>query len=83
MAINAILTDLRDTLCDAFVDYIDSGTGAGYIEIGTTSDYPTTGTKLFEGSVSTSGADINFDSVSFSEGTTISISSGTITMPAS
>lgn len=40
-------------------------------------------TTLFEGTVSTSGADINFDSVAFSAGTTISISSGTITMPAS
>ena len=35
MAINNIQTALRDTLCDAFVDAIDGGAGAGLIEIWT------------------------------------------------
>ena len=41
-------------------------------------------TVLFYGSVASGSGDIDFDSVSFSAGTTISIAaSGTITMPAS
>lgn len=35
MAINNIQTALRDTLCDAFVDAIDGGAGAGIITIHT------------------------------------------------
>ena len=45
-----------------------------------TSSTPTT---CFEGTVGTSGADINFNSVGFTTGANVSISSLTITMPAS
>ncbi len=38
---------------------------------------------LYEGTVSTSGADVNFNTVSFTNGDDVSISSATITMPAS
>ena len=127
MAINNIATALRSTLCDAFVDAIDDGAGAGLLEIHTaafgtklatltfsdpaygaassgvaqensitddssadatgtaavfrvTTSTPTT---MFEGTVGTSGADINFNSVSFVSGDTISITDLPVTMPAS
>lgn len=41
------------------------------------------GTTIFEGTVGTSGADINFNTVAFVSGAVISITSLTITMPAS
>lgn len=41
------------------------------------------GTTVFEGTVGVSGADINFNSVSITSGDRISISSMTVTMPAS
>lgn len=41
------------------------------------------GSTVFEGTVGTSGADINFNSVSITTGDRISISSMTVTMPAS
>jgi len=40
-------------------------------------------TEILRGSVSTSGADINFDSVSFVAGGTIAVTSLTLTVPAS
>lgn len=40
------------------------------------------GTVIFQGTVGTSGADINFDSVTFVAGGTAAISSLTATMPA-
>lgn len=40
------------------------------------------GTVILQGTVGTSGADINFDSVSFVSGGTCAISSLTLTMPA-
>ena len=127
MAINNIATALRNTLCDAFVDAIDDGAGAGLLEIWTTafgtklatltfsdpaygaassgtaqentitddSSADDTGTAavfrvttstpttLFEGTVGTSGADINFNSVSFVTGDTVSITDLPVTMPAS
>lgn len=127
MAINNIATTTRNTMCDAFVDAIDGGAGAGLLEIWTTafgtklatltfsdpafgsaasgtatasaitadSSADATGTAavfrvttstpatMFEGTVGTSGADINFNSVSFTAGQNISISSFTVTMPAS
>lgn len=126
MAINNIANALRSTVCDAFVDAIDTG-GAGTIEIYTsafgtllavltfsatafgaasngvaTADAITAdasanatgtaavarvkngaGTTLFEMTVGTIGADINFNSVAFTSGSEVSISSFTITQPAS
>ena len=41
------------------------------------------GTEVLSGSVGTSGADINFNTVAFVAGSTIEISSLTITMPES
>ena len=128
MAINAIQTALRDTLCNAFVDAIDGGAGAGTIALRTASggggtllatltftdpafgasssgvatasaitddtsaDAAGTATFLlvatstpatmFEGTVATSGADINFNTNVFAAGDTISVTSMTITMPA-
>ena len=39
------------------------------------------GNAVFDGSVGTSGSDLNFDSVSWTAGGTVSISSGTVTQP--
>lgn len=41
------------------------------------------GTAICEGSVGTSGADLNFNTVAFTAGSVISISSFTVTMPES
>jgi hypothetical protein len=41
------------------------------------------GNTVFDGSVGTSGADLNLSSTSVVSGTTVSITSGTVTMPAS
>ena len=126
MAIDTIDNTTRSAMCDAFVDRIDAGGGAGLLEIHdagfsnklatltfsdpaygaaasgvaqentitddssadvtgtaatlrvTTSD-PTT---LFQGEVGTSGKDINFNSVSFVAGDTVSVTDLPITMPA-
>lgn len=133
MALSILDTTLRNTLCDAFVDAIDDGTGAGVLivydnstprvqlaklvfsdpafgasssgtatasaitadssadasgtaaefEVSTTNDGATPLTTLFGGSVGTSGADINFNTVSWTLGDNISITSMTVTMPAS
>jgi hypothetical protein len=129
MAINTISTAARNAMCDALVDLIDGGAGAGTIQIRTASggggtllatltfsdpafgaassgvatasaitddsSADATGTagycvildsdsnSIFEGTVGTSGADINFNTVAFTSGDTVSISSMTITMPAS
>lgn len=40
-----------------------------------------TGAAVFDGTCGTSGADLNFDSVSWTSGGTVSISSGTVTQP--
>lgn len=125
----------RSAMCDALVDSIDAGAGAGTLQIRTgaapaattdadsgtllatltfsdpafgaasngvatassiTSDtnIDATGTAehfrikdsnarvVAQGSVGTSGADINFNSVSFVAGGTCAISSMTVTMPA-
>lgn len=131
MAVNTILTALRDTMCDAFVDAFDDDTPPAIIEIGTDggggsfgtllatltfsnpaygasssgtaqessitddSSADTGGTAgvcrvktggaaniLFLGTVSTSGADINFNSVAFIAGDTVSITDLPITFPA-
>lgn len=132
MAMNNIITALRNTLCDALVDAIDGGTPPGLLEIGTDSGGGAFGVLLatltfanpaygasssgtaqentivsdasadtggtagvfrirqgsagaiqFLGSVSTSGADINFNSVAFIAGDTIACTDLPITMPAS
>lgn len=126
----------RSAACDAIVDLIDGGAGAGTIGIRTgaaptnttdadsgtllatltfsdpafgaassgvatasaiTSDtsidatgtaahfraYDSNSTVIWQGTVGTSGSDINFDSVSFVSGGTAAISSWTVTVPAS
>lgn len=53
---------------------------------GTASDYTvfdSDGTAIWQGSVGTSGADLNLSSTSIGEGDTVSISSFTLTVPAS
>ena len=132
MAMNNIVTALRDTLCNALVDAIDGGSPPGLLEIGTDSGGGAFGTLLatltfsnpaygasssgtaqesaitsdtsadatgtagvfrirqgsagtiqFLGSVSTSGADINFNSVTFVAGDTVACTDLPVTMPAS
>lgn len=127
MAINNIATGVRNSMCDAFVDAIDAGVGAGTLKIYTaafgtllatlTFSDPAFGaaaagtatasaitadasadnsgtaavfriadsgaTTVCEGTVGTSGADINFNTVSWTAGDNISVSSMTVTMPAS
>jgi hypothetical protein len=125
-----LTTAARNAACDAIVDLIDAGTGAGTIELksaastvagtsevatltfsdpafgaassGTatasaiTDDTSATGgtagfftifdsdaNAVLQGTVATSGADLNMSSVSIGAGDTVSISSLTITMPAS
>jgi hypothetical protein len=120
-------TAARNAACNAVVDLIDAGGGAGYIEIGTAamaavlvknnfsatafgnaatgvataaaiSDGTATGTGtaaearirdfaaadiITALTVGTSGSNINLSSVSISTSDVVSITSGTITMPAS
>lgn len=57
---------------------IDNTGTAGYFRI-----YDGAGTCIIQGTVGTSGADINFNSTSFVAGQTCAISSLTITQPAS
>lgn len=123
-------TATRNAACDAIVDLIDGGAGAGILEIksaastvvgtnevatltfsdpafgaassgtatasaitddtsatgGTASDFTvfdSNNTSIFQGSVSTSGADLNLSSVSIGAGDTVTITSFTVTMPAS
>ena len=124
-------TATRNAACDAIVDLVDGGTGAGTIEIksadnetqggnelaiitfqdpafgaaangvataatpmtdetsanaGTASHYvvyDSAGTYIWKGTVSTSGADLNLSSVSIGAGDTVSITSFTLTVPAS
>lgn len=65
-----------DTSADA------TGTAA-VCRISTTNDGSTPVATVWEGTVGTSGADINFNTVSFTSGDTVSITSMTVTMPAS
>lgn len=127
MAINNIATTVRNTMCDACVDAIDAGSGAGTLKIHTAafaallatltfsdpafgaaaagvataspitddSSADNTGTAavlrvadstpttVFEGSVGTSGQDLNMNTVSFTAGDRVSVTSATITMPSS
>lgn len=129
-----ISTAARNAMCDALVDLVDGGSGAGTMQIRTgaaptnvadansgtllatltfsdpafgaaasgvatagaiTSDssidatgtaghfriFDSAGTCIAQGSCGTSGADLNFDSVSFVAGGTCAISSLTVTQP--
>lgn len=118
-------TSTRNAACDAIVDLIDAGAGAGTlvfetgadVEVATltfsdpsfggavagvatanaiTSDTNATGgtiaqasaydsnsNKIMEFTVGTSGADINLSSLTIGAGDTVSVSSLTITVPAS
>lgn len=118
-------TAVRNAACDAIVDLVDGGTGAGYgqfetsgdVEVATvtfsatafgaasggtataaaiTEDSSATGgtvaqfsvydgddTKLWENTVATSGAEIDITSTSISASETVTMSSYTVTVPAS
>lgn len=118
-------TAARNAACDAIVDLIDAGVGAGTlvfqtgadVEVATltfsdpafgaaatgvatasaiTDDTSATGgtvaqasffdsaaTKVLEATVGTSGADINLSSLAVGAGDTVSVSSLTVTVPAS
>jgi len=119
-------TVARNAACDAIVDLIDGGTGAGDLVFETSGDvevatlpfsatafgaassgvataagtpledtnatggtvaqasfYDGDSAKILEATVSTSGADINLSSLSVGAGDTVSVSSLTVTVPAS
>lgn len=118
-------TIARNAACDAIVDLIDAGAGAGTLVFQTSGDvevatltfsdpafgaasggtatagaispdtsatggtvaqasaFDSNATKVIEFTVSTSGADINLSSLTIGAGDTVSMSSLTITMPAS
>jgi len=120
-----LTTAARNAACDAIVDLVDAGSGAGQIilqtggaaEVATlamsdpafgaastgvatassiTDDSSATGGTMAQfvmedsdgndvitGSVGTSGADINFNTVTVGAGSTVSITSLTVTVPAS
>lgn len=127
MAINNIATSIRNTICDAFVDALDAGAGAGTLK-GYTAAFAallftltfsdpafgsaaagvatanaisddtsadatgtaavlrladSTPTTVAEGTISTSGADLNLNTTSITTGDRVSCSAATITMPAS
>lgn len=127
MALNNIANGVRSSMCDALVDAIDAGSGAGTLKIYTSgfvtllatltfsdpafgaasngvatansitddSAADATGTAavlriadsdtttVCEGTVSTSGADLNLDETSITTNDVVACSGGTITMPAS
>lgn len=118
-------TIARNAACDAIVDLIDAGAGAGTLVFQTSGDvevatltfsdpafgaasggtataaaispdtsatggtvaqasaFDSNATKVIEFTVSTSGADINLSSLTIGAGDTVSMSSLTVTMPAS
>jgi len=118
-------TAARNAACDAIVDLIDAGAGAGTLVFETSGDvevatltfsdpafgnaatgvatasaitsdtnatggtvaqasfYDSNSNKVLECTVSTSGADINLSSLSVGAGDTVSVSSLTVTVPAS
>lgn len=127
MAINNIATGVRNAMCDAFVDALDAGAGAGTLLIYTSAfgtllatltfsdpafgaasggtatasaitddtSADATGTAavlrlrdstpatVAEGTVGTSGADLNLNTTSITTGDRVACTSATITMPAS
>lgn len=118
-------TASRNAMCDALVDLIDGGAGAGTLQFQTSSDveaatvtfsdpafgnaatgvatanaitddssatggtvdrfriYDSNSAEILQGSVGTSGQDINLNTLVIAAGATVSISSLTITQPAS
>lgn len=118
-------TATRNAACDAVVDLIDAGAGAGTLELQTAGDveaatltfsdpafgaaasgtataspitndasatggtvtkfriYDSNSNEVLQGSVGTSGEDINLNTTTISAADVVSISSLTITMPAS
>lgn len=118
-------TAARDAACNAIVDLIDAGSGAGTLQFETSGDvevatltfsatsfgaasagvatanaitsdtnaaggtiakasaYDSNSNKVVELTVGTSGADINVSSLTIGAGDTVSVSSLTITVPAS
>lgn len=118
-------TAARNAACNAIVDLIDAGAGAGTLEFETSGDvevatltfsdpafgnaatgvatassitddssatggtvaqasfYDSDDNKVLEATVSTSGADINLSSLTVGSGDTVSVSSLTVTVPAS
>jgi len=125
-----LTTAARNAACDAIVDLVDAGTGAGTIELksaastvagtnevatltfsdpafgaassgvataGTITDdtnatggtashftvFDSDGNAVWQGTVATSGADLNLSSTTIGAGSTVTISSFTFTVPAS
>lgn len=119
-----LTTAARNAACDAIVDLIDAGSGAGYIEFQESDDsevatlpfsatafgaassgvataaaitndsaatggtaakfrfYDSDATEVLAGSLGTSGEDINLNTLTISASDVVSISSLTVTMPA-
>lgn len=126
-----LTTNARNAACDAIVDLVDAGAGAGTLEIksaastvagtsevatvtfadpafgaaatgvaslasamtddtnatgGTASDYTvfdSNNVAVWQGAVATSGSDLNLSSTTIGAGDTVSISTFTLTVPAS
>lgn len=120
-----LTTAARNAACNAIVDLVDAGAGAGTLQFETSGDvevatltfsdpafgnaatgvatassitsdtnatggtiaqasfYDSDSTKVLEATCGTSGADINLSSLSVTAGDTVSVSSLTVTVPAS
>lgn len=120
-----LTTAARNAACNAIVDLVDAGAGAGTLQFETSGDvevatltfsdpafgnaatgvatansitsdtnatggtmaqasfYDSDSTKVLEATVGTSGAEINMSSLSVTAGDTVSVSSLTVTQPAS
>lgn len=118
-------TAVRNLACDAIVDSVDAGAGAGYVQFETSGDvevatlvcsdpafgaaasgtataasitsdtnatggtvaqaswYDSNNAKKWENTVGTSGAEITISSTTIGAGDTVSMSSFTVTVPAS
>lgn len=127
MAINNIATSIRNTMCDAFVDALDAGAGAGTLKgftaafaallftntfsdpafgaaaagvatanaISDDTSADATGTAavlrladsvpttVAEGTIGAGSGDLSLNTVSITAGDRVSITSATVTMPAS
>ena len=79
-------SDQSDGTVDAAADTIADSTSetatqtAGYFVVGSTTTPPTLIDQMISGNVATSGADMNFNTVAFVSGATVSITSYVITM---